>query len=151
MCRAEHRAHGGPSSDSARLRTKVFSALVCPSRKCKVSSFSITVMIGTRERSASLVEVVWKVFVMKDKNVLGPDTCDQQHRTCLTRLLRWRNCWEPRSVAIELDAAMRYGDMLQAQLGLHSGSKGLSTPTVKEKVTTNSEVNPDTERAAEYR
>ena len=56
---------------------------------------------GTREGPAWLVEVLRKVFIVKDRGVLGPEQ-------------PWRDCWELGGEAIDL--------------ALRSGSKGSSIP-----------------------
>ena len=45
-------------------------------------------MGGTREGSAWPVEILRKVFVVKDSVVLGPDTGDKKDMTYTSRLLR---------------------------------------------------------------
>ena len=44
---------------------------------------------GARERSALLIEVLRKVLIVEDRNVTGPETCDNKEMTCLKRWLRW--------------------------------------------------------------
>ena len=61
------------------------------------------VMGGTRAGSAFLVEVLRKVFIVKEDGVLGPDTGDENVTTYFSRLLRWRDCWKTRGEANECE------------------------------------------------
>ena len=80
---------------TGRLRTSVLCPCVCHEKVHGISFLHHCddfVIGGAREGAAWLVVVSRKVFVMRDRGVLGPDTGDNTETTWFEQIVRRRNC-----------------------------------------------------------
>ena len=90
------------------------------------------VALGPREQSAWLSDELGRVFIIKDRGVLGPGAQDLREIRVLNRLMRWFPAGSPGGERIEYEADPRHVQILLAQTGLQEGkAKTVTTPGVK--------------------
>ena len=139
---------------TAGLQQGIFSPCIYkwPERKtCLFHHGDDFVIAGPRAGSDAVLEALRTKFIVKDRGTLGPGPGDMKEVTILNRLIRWRGAWTPGGERLEYEADPRHVQILQAQLGLRPGSRGISTPGLSEAVTTSSEQALDEVQATLYR
>ena len=109
------------------------------------------VVAASRSGGDAVVEVLRTKFIVKDRGTLGPGHGDLKEVTILNRLIRWCGSWTVGGERLEFEADPRHVQILQAQLGLRPGSRGIGTPGLSEAVTDISEQALDDEQAALFR